>query len=116
MSKADLDTVQGLQAKQAAKLLLLAYRRQKVKSWDKVARRYGLTKGKAYGIAHGTRRPNPETDHILMRAIKCEFDIRRRPAAFRRFIRKVAVPFLQRRQRSRLGVYGRGGRHVDWED
>jgi hypothetical protein len=107
--KNDWDDLETVQSKKAAKLLMGAYRKLRVKSWAKVGERYGLTKTRAYRIAHETLRPNAKTDVVLMRAIARECDAVKRPAMLRRFIRKIAVPFLESRQRSRTRLYARGG-------
>jgi hypothetical protein len=109
MQKDDLAPVW---AKKAAQVLNRAYRRLKVKSWGKVAAKYGLSKSKAYMIAKGQRQPNPETDAALMRAVLRESDAARAPVKTRRLIRRVALPFLEKRQRSKRGLYGAGGRPV----
>jgi hypothetical protein len=77
-----------------------------------VAERYGLSKVRAYRIAHETLKPNPQKDEVLMRAITREMDARRRPVALRRLIRRIGLPFLEKRQRSTIGIYGAGGRPV----
>lgn len=100
---------EDLAARKAAKILNRAYRRLKRKSWARVAERYGLSKAKAYEIARGRRRPNPEADRVLMRAILRESDAVRCPRKTLKLIRRIAVPFFARRQRSRRGVYARGG-------
>lgn len=110
MQKDDLRVVQ---AKKAAQILMRAYRRQKKnkKSWAQVAKQYGLSnKGRAYMIAHGKLNPNPVRDRALMRAVLRECDAVRHPKMLLRFIRKVAVPFLERHQQSRTHLYERGGK------
>lgn len=98
-------------AKKAAQVLNRAYQRQRgKKSWARVATRYGLSKNHCYDIAKGRRQPNPETDAALMRAVLRESDAARAPVKMRRLIRKLAVPFLEKRQRSKSGLYGAGGR------
>ncbi len=110
MPKDDLGTVQ---AKQAAQLLNRAYRKQKHKSWAALARRFELgNKGRAYMIASGKLKPNPERDRVLLNAVAWEFDARRRPVSLRRLIKRIGLPFLQRRQRSSIGIYGAGGRPI----
>lgn len=97
------------EAKKAALLLNRAYRRQKVKSWSKVGAKYGLTKNHCYDIAKGRRVPNPETDAVLLRAVVRESEAARAPVKMRRAIKRVAVPFLEKRQRSKRRLYGAGG-------
>ncbi len=105
-----LDVSNDPEAKKAAKVLNRAYARLKVKSWQKVADRYGLdNKARAFSIAKGTLRPNPAKDAQLLRAVLRESDARRAPKKTLRLIRKIAVPFLAARQCSRRKVYGRNG-------
>lgn len=105
-----LDDVDDLEARKAATVLLRAYRRQRVKSWAKVAARYGLAnKARAYRIAHGTLRPTRAKDGELLRAVLRESDAVRAPKKTLRLIRKLAVPFLANRRRSRRRIYGRNG-------
>ena len=95
-------------------LLRRAYRKQKRKSWQRIAKRYGLAnKARAFMIANGQLRPNPIKDACLMRAVSRELDAVQHPKAMLRFIRKVAIPFLESRQRSRTRLYLRGGK--PWE-
>lgn len=102
-----------IQAKKAAQFLQGVYRRQRRKSWSAIARRYGLSnKARAYMIANGKMKPNPVTDYELLNAVAWEMDPKRRPIALRRLIRRIGIPFLARRQRSRIGIYGAGGRAV----
>ncbi len=103
--------VDDLAGKKAAKILNRAYRRQKRKSWARVAERYGIAnKGRAYLIAHGKLTPNPAKDRELMRAILRECDANRAPRKTLKLIRRIAVPFLARRQRSTRRIYAHGGR------
>jgi hypothetical protein len=107
------DDLQVILARKAAQLLNRAYRRQKRKSWAALARRYGLgNKGRAYMIASGKLKPNPERDRVLLNAVAWEMDPRRHPSALRRLIRKIGLPFLARHQPSSTGRYGAGGRPV----
>jgi len=110
MRKDDLD---DLVTAKAAKLLRRTYRRQRVKSWSKVAARFGLTKARCYRMAHGTLRVNVRTDHQLLRALLREDETRRAPVKMRRLIRKIALPFLARRQRSASQLYTHGGGHYE---
>ncbi len=105
------DDLQAVLAKKAAQLLSRAYRRQKKKSWAAIARRYDLNKGLAYLIAQGKRKPNAD-NRVLLNAVAWEMDPRRRPVVLRKLIRRVGVPFLERRQTSSTGRYGAGGRPV----
>lgn len=108
MSKAVLDDPE---TKKARVVLLRAYRRMRRPSWQRVADRYELAnKGRAYQIAHGNLKVNPVTDAALVRAVRRESDASRAPIKTRRLIKKIAVPFLDSRQRSRRRVYGAGGR------
>lgn len=108
MPKDDPTTVQG---RKAAQVLKRAYRRMRRPSWARVAARYGLAnKTRAYLIANGELQPNPQSDAALLRAVLREDDTRRRPKTMLRLIRRLAVPWLDRRQRNRAGVYGCGGR------
>ena len=105
------DDLSPVWRKKAAQVLNRAYKRQRgKKSWARVASRYGLTKNHCYDIAKGRRRPNPETDAALMRAVLRESDAARAPVKMRRAIRRVALPFFEKRQRSKSGLYGAGGR------
>jgi hypothetical protein len=98
MRKDDQSTVQ------ASKFLQVAYRR--LKSWSKVAKRYGLSnKARAFKIAHGTLRVNAKCDSKLLEEMEML-----RTKNFRRFIRKVAVPFLEAHQQSPTHMYLRGGK------
>jgi len=107
------DDLQVILAKKAAQLLNRAYRRQKRKSWAALARRYQLgNKGRAYMIASGKLKPNPARDVALLNAVAWDMDPRRRPATLRRLINRIGLPFLARRQRSSIGIYGAGGRPV----
>ena len=107
------DDLQVVLARKAAQLLNRAYRRQKRKSWAALARRYELgNKGRAYMIASGKMKPNPERDRVLLNAVAWEFDVRRRPVSLRRLIRRIGLPFLAKRQRSSIGIYGAGGRPI----
>lgn len=107
-SNSDLGAVQ---AEKAALVLRRAYRRLKHKSWQRVADKYGVAnKGRAYMLAHGRLTPHPVKDAALLRAVLRESDAARAPVKMRRLIRRVAVPFLEMRQRSKRGVYGAGGR------
>ena len=110
MTKAVLDDPET----QKARLVLSrAYGRLRGrKSWARVAARYGLTKGRAFDIANGRRAVNPDSDLVLMRAILRESEAARAPVKMRRQIRRIAVPFLDARQRSAGRVYGPGGRPV----
>lgn len=99
-------------ARKCRLVLLAAYKRQRVKSWARVAAKYGLSKSRAYMIAKGERRPNPETDKALYRAVLRESEAVRAPKKTRRLILKIAVPFLARRQRSGRRLYGPGGKPV----
>jgi len=107
------DDLQVVLAKKAAQLLNRAYRRQKRKSWAALARRYELgNKGRAYMIASGKLKPNPQRDRVLLNAVAWEFDARRHPVTLRRLIRRIGLPFLAKRQPSSIGIYGAGGRPV----
>lgn len=98
-------------AKKAALVLKRAYRRLKRKSWQTVADKYEVAnKGRAHMLAHGRLAPHPVKDAALLRAVIRESDTTRAPVKMRRLIRKVAVPFLEKRQRSQRGLYGSGGR------
>lgn len=102
MRKDDLTTVQ------ARKILRASHKR--LKSWAKVAKRFGLAnKARAFKIAEGTLRPNPDCDARLL----SEAGWFSHPARMRRFVRKIAVPFLEKRQRSRTRLYRRGG--LPWQ-
>lgn len=106
------DGLQDAVARNAAKLLMGAYERQKQKSWAALAKRYELNKARCYRIAHGTLKPNPAKDLALMRALSREGDIAKRPVKLRRLIQRIGVAYLAKRQRSSIGIYGAGGRPI----
>lgn len=94
-----------LEARKARKLLRDAYRVFKPKGrggWRAVAKRFGLNgPGQAMLMARGER-PVCERMREAVRMNGKRF--------FRGFIRKVALPFLEKRQtKSKSGCYGNGG-------
>lgn len=96
------------EARKARFLLRQAYRNLKaLGGWEAVAEKFGVTtkdgkpnRGLCYLMAKG-KRPVCERMREVVRM--------NTPRKFKNFIRRVAVPFLARRQRSPRGVYGRGG-------
>jgi len=99
-------------SREAALLLMRVYMQSKQKSWTAIGHRYGLTKQRCHRIAHGTLKVNRKTDRKLIRAVKSNKDVVRRPKTVLRLIRRVALPFLAKRQRSSIGIYGAGGRPI----
>ena len=90
----------------ARKMLLVTYRHLKNKGgWRAVAKRFGLSSpGRAQFMAEG-KRPICQRMKDVVRMTKKTF--------MRRFIKKVAVPFLQSRTVSPTRRYLRGGRHAE---
>ena len=78
--------------------------RARLGSWGKLADELGIGKGACWNMAHGRQ---PASIPVMAAYLRHKV---LRGSAFRRFLRKVAVPFLASRQRSKSGRYGRGGR------